>query len=107
MVNNAIKHTHEDTRKIVINVKKDSKIVHIEISDNGAGIKPSNLERIFEPFISIASEYSVKGTGIGLHLSRIIIKKHGETIKAHNDGLGRGSTFKITLPINFILNTDD
>ncbi|MHA2244697.1 MAG: PAS domain S-box protein [Candidatus Hodarchaeales archaeon] len=100
VVSNALKQTLETKRKIVINAKELlNNMIRIEINDNGAGIDSQNLERIFEPFISIESEYSVRGTGIGLYICRIIVEKHGGTIKAHSDGLGRGATFTIDLPI--------
>lgn len=76
-------------------------MVRIEINDNGAGIHPEDLERIFEPFISLETEYSVKGTGIGLHLCQIIVENHNGTIKAQSDGINQGSTFTIDLPFLF------
>ncbi len=98
VINNAVKHTPEDTRKIVLTTKICLKVVQVEISDNGAGIEPHNLERIFEPFISMPTKYGAKGTGIGLNLCKLILEKHGGTITAHSDGLDRGATFIIELP---------
>jgi signal transduction histidine kinase len=80
-----------------MNIKKHETMVRIEINDNGAGIHPNDLERIFDPFVSLETKYSVKGTGIGLHLCRIIVENHNGTIKAHSDGLNQGSTFIIDL----------
>lgn len=98
VINNSVKHTHKDTRKIVLTAKKCLKVVQVEISDNGAGIEAHNLERIFEPFFSIPTKYGAKGTGIGLNLCKLILEKHGGTITAHSDGLDRGATFIIELP---------
>lgn len=72
-MNNAIKNTSEDERKIV--------------------------EMIFEPFVSLETKFSVVGTGIGLHLCRTIINRHNGKIKAQSNGLGKGATFAIDLPI--------
>ncbi|MFX0149251.1 MAG: sensor histidine kinase [Candidatus Hodarchaeota archaeon] len=68
------------------------------MNDNQAGIHPIDLERIFDPFVSLETKYSVKGTGIWLYLCRIIVENHNGTIKAHNKGLNQGSTFIIDLP---------
>jgi len=48
----------------------------------------------------LKTEYSVKGTGIGLNISRTIIEKHGGTIHALSDGIGKGATFVLKLPID-------
>lgn len=97
ILNNAIKNTHSKQRKIIMTVKDQPSDVEIVITDNGAGIDPSNIERIFAQFVSIETEYSVTGTGIGLFLSREIITAHGGTIAAHSDGVGHGSQFIITI----------
>jgi len=95
---NAIKQTNKDTRKITakVNILLDS--IEIVISDNGVGIELANLEKIFEKFVSIQTEVSVTGTGIGLFLTREIINVHGGTVCAESKGMGHGATFIITLP---------
>ncbi|MFX1518120.1 MAG: sensor histidine kinase, partial [Promethearchaeota archaeon] len=65
---------------------------------NGAGIASEHLETIFEQFITIPTDYTATGTGIGLYLSREIIKAHDGTITAQSKGKGKGSTFTIELP---------
>ncbi|UCG04610.1 MAG: sensor histidine kinase [Candidatus Heimdallarchaeota archaeon] len=72
--------------------------VRIFITDNGAGIASEHLKAIFEQFITIPTDYTAIGTGIGLYLSREIIKAHDGTITAHSEGKVRGSTFNIELP---------
>ncbi|MHA1968643.1 MAG: PAS domain-containing sensor histidine kinase [Candidatus Hodarchaeales archaeon] len=98
VINNAIKHTPNDTRQIYMSVKVHSKAIQLDISDNGAGIALENLDAIFEPFVSIPSEFSVTGTGIGLYVSNEIIKQHDGSIKAISKGLGTGTRIKIVLP---------
>jgi signal transduction histidine kinase len=68
----------------------------IEISDNGNGIAPQNLHRIFEPFFT--TKPVGQGTGLGLSLSYGIVKDHGGWIKADSQ-LGRGTTFRVWLPL--------
>ncbi|MHA2334695.1 MAG: PAS domain S-box protein [Candidatus Hodarchaeales archaeon] len=99
LLNNAVKHSPADTREISLQVNLSTDAVRIGITDNGAGIEPKNLERIFEPFVSIKSKYSTQGTGIGLYLSRLIVEKHGGSLKAFSKGLDKGSTFIIELSI--------
>ena len=67
----------------------------VSIADTGAGIFPSILPFIFEPFITNKKE----GTGIGLTISHEIVIKHGGRIAAENNPNGRGAIFKVWLPI--------
>jgi PAS domain S-box-containing protein len=99
ILNNAIKNTSPKNRKISMDIETFSNKIQIDIADNGAGIHPNNLERIFEQFLSIETEYSATGTGIGLFISREIITAHGGAITAHSDGIGYGAKFTIFLPI--------
>src|SRR5271157_1086608 len=67
----------------------------IRVVDNGQGIAPENLERIFEPYFSKRPG----GTGLGLALARRIVEEHGGTIHASNH-VGGGAQFDILLPID-------
>lgn len=98
ILRNAIKQTHQDHRLIKVLLELQPSDIRIIIIDNGAGIDPENLDRIFDQFVSIETEYSATGTGIGLYLSQRIMKSHGGTIKAHSEGIGKGSSFIIELP---------
>jgi len=71
--------------------------VAVEIKDTGFGIKPSDMEHIFQPFYTTKSE--IKGTGLGLSISYGIIKKHRGEINVVSQP-GEGSTFTVILPIN-------
>ena len=70
--------------------------VWVEVADNGGGIAPENLSRIFDPFFT--TKAVGKGTGLGLSLSYGIVKKHAGQIEVKSQ-LGRGTTFRVTLPI--------
>lgn len=98
---NAIKNTASSDRKIkmITRIAKKSQEIKIEILDNGAGIEPKNLDYIFEPFVTLETKYSAKGTGIGLGLCKEILERHGGSIVAKSEGLNKGSTFIISLPI--------
>ncbi len=73
--------------------------VTISIADNGPGIDPEVLGRLFEPFVS--TRLDSRGTGLGLAVSEGIVREHGGVLVARNRGAaeGGGSVFEITLPV--------
>ncbi len=73
--------------------------VWIEISDTGQGIAAENLPRIFDPFFT--TKPVGLGTGLGLSLSYGIIEKHGGRIEVNSE-IGRGTTFRIYVPIRHV-----
>jgi signal transduction histidine kinase len=70
--------------------------VRLLVSDNGAGIDPDSLERIFDPFYT--TKGVGKGTGLGLSISYEIINRHGGLITVESE-VGRGTTFCVQLPL--------
>ena len=83
------------TRWITEHKLKGQNSMSIEISDNGAGIPPDSLEKIFNPFYTTKKE----GSGLGLFLAYQIIAKHGGAIFIDSD-VGVGTTIKVFLPIS-------
>jgi CheY-like chemotaxis protein len=73
----------------------------VRVRDDGAGIDPDLLERVFEPFAQADRSLarSPGGLGIGLTLVRKMVELHDGTVTAASDGPGRGSTFTVTLPL--------
>ncbi len=71
----------------------------ISVADNGIGIAPEALVRIFEPFFREQSAQKVRGTGLGLTIAKQIVELHGGMITVESQQ-GIGSTFSVTLPIN-------
>ncbi|MFQ5820432.1 MAG: PAS domain S-box protein [Candidatus Heimdallarchaeota archaeon] len=98
ILENAVKQTSQDRRKIIVATKIQPQTVQVQVIDNGAGINPDDLERIFDPFVFIPTTTSASGTGIGLYLSRMIANAHKGTLIAHSEGKGQGSTFTLKLP---------
>jgi two-component system CheB/CheR fusion protein len=78
--------------------------VRISISDNGPGIPAKVRNQLFHAFFTTKGE---KGTGIGLWVSREIVRRHGGEIRLHssNSGVRQGSTFSIFLPLHFPAET--
>ncbi|MFX0050360.1 MAG: sensor histidine kinase [Candidatus Hodarchaeota archaeon] len=98
LIDNAIKQTISADRMISVSCKESQNTIQMYISDNGIGIIKENLEKIFDKFVSIPTEYAVDETGISLYVVRQIIRGHGGTIRAESPGVGQGSTFTIQLP---------
>ena len=76
--------------------------VEVQVQDNGPGIPAENLERIFEPFFTTKQDV---GTGLGLWVARGIVERHGGNIRVHqtgNDGVRRGATVSVFLPVKAI-----
>lgn len=80
----------------------DNQAVSLTVSDNGRGMSPETLERVFEPFFTdrprVPGSPPRPGTGLGLSITHAIIQSHGGRITAHSDGVGQGSWFVIELP---------
>lgn len=100
LLDNAVKYSAEP--KILVRAKTSSlnKKVDILIRDNGAGIPPEDLKRIFKRFYRVAGETGTetKGTGLGLAIVKAILVKHGGSVRAQSRGVGQGSTFIVQLP---------
>jgi CheY-like chemotaxis protein len=100
LLGNAIKYT-EPNGRIELRTNHNDNRVSITIKDNGSGIAPHVLPRLFEIFAqaSRSLDRSQGGLGIGLSLSQDLARMHGGEITAHSDGLGQGSEFSIRLPL--------
>jgi signal transduction histidine kinase len=104
LLNNACKYSgHGSSISLSAEVSQstdDSEVV-IRVKDNGIGIDPELLPRIFDLFVqsSRSVDRSHGGLGIGLTVVSRLVKLHGGTIDAHSQGLGHGTEFTLRLPI--------
>lgn len=79
---------------LAIGVRQKGGFVHISVKDNGIGITPDHLQRIFEPFWTSKSQ----GTGLGLALCRKVAEEHGGDLTVES-APGAGTEFTVTLPV--------
>ena len=99
LLTNAAKYT-EPGGHISLAARRDGDQVVIEVRDDGIGIAPTLLPRIFDLFVQgrQASDRAEGGLGIGLSLVRNLVALHGGTVEARSPGPGKGSTFTVRLP---------
>ena len=96
LIENAIKYRREDTPQIHISAEKKANKYIIKVKDNGIGIDPKHLERIFTIFKRLHPHDIYEGTGIGLAIAQKIVHQHGGEIWAESEP-ENGSTFYFTL----------
>jgi len=111
LLSNSIKYSPEEA-DITVKLTHNEKYIFIDFCDKGIGILPKDQNKIFDKFQRIANVNvpNVKGTGLGLYWAREIIKFHGGKISVFSLGIGKGTTFRIKLPIyqtskNFYINS--
>ena len=96
LIGNGIKYNDKKTPKIHISsIKKDNQYI-ISVKDNGIGIKPEHLERIFTIFQRLHGKEEYDGTGIGLSIAQKIVHQHHGEIWVESEP-GKGSTFYFTI----------
>jgi PAS domain S-box-containing protein len=100
LLNNSAKYTQRGGR-IELIAERDGDQAVITVRDNGDGVAPEMLPRLFEMFVQVnaSAEPAQRGLGVGLTLVKRIIELHGGTIEARSEGAGRGSEFIVRLPV--------
>ena len=99
LLTNAAKYSDVGSH-IVISAERENGTVKVGVRDEGIGISPDMLHKIFEPFVqqSQTLDRSHGGLGLGLTIVRSLVQKHDGTVHVESDGLGRGSEFIVRLP---------
>jgi signal transduction histidine kinase len=100
LLNNAATYT-DDGGRIAVEAWRHGDDVRVSVRDNGAGIAPGTLARMFEMFSrgERSSRRGQAGLGIGLALARRLAEMHGGSIDAHSEGPGKGSEFTVRFPL--------
>ncbi|MDO8505098.1 MAG: HAMP domain-containing sensor histidine kinase [bacterium] len=103
LVDNAIKYTVKGS--IVLRAEVVGQGVRVSVRDTGMGIAQQDSKKIFEKFyrgvnvVGSRQGKPIEGSGLGLHVAKILVEAHGGTILAQSKGYGKGSTFIVTLPL--------
>jgi CheY-like chemotaxis protein/two-component sensor histidine kinase len=100
LLNNAAKYS-DPGGTISIEVRREAAEVAIAVRDNGRGIPPTMIPRVFESFVQLdrTEGRAQGGLGIGLTLAKSLVELHGGTIAARSEGVGLGSEFVVRLPL--------
>ena len=99
IIGNAIKYRSQETPKIHISTIKEKNQYLFSIKDNGIGMSPKHLEKIFTIFQRLHTNEEYEGTGIGLAIAQKIIHQQGGQIWVESE-IGKGTTFYFTIPVN-------
>ena len=98
LIDNAIKYTKNGA--VTVKLEKTGNNIAIKVADTGKGIAKEDQKNLFEKYARTkdSSKYTA-GLGLGLYLAKVIVQQHAGKIWAESEGIGRGSTFIISLPI--------
>ncbi len=101
LVNNACKFT-ERGGQVGLSLRRIREQAQIQVRDNGIGIPPDQLDRVFEVFVQLDTSLgrTRDGLGLGLALAKTLVEMHSGVIKASSAGTGQGSQFTTLLPLH-------
>jgi signal transduction histidine kinase len=100
LIDNAVKYSSASPRvRVSVEETADRTRYAVKVADQGAGISPNELKRVFRRFYRIhGMSVRTKGSGLGLFIVRSVAKRHGGKAFAESAGAGQGSTFTLLLP---------
>jgi signal transduction histidine kinase len=100
LLSNACRYSGFDGA-VVVRVRRGDGTVRVDISDQGVGISPEHQSMLFQRFARVRTPdtANVRGTGLGLYISRRIVEAHGGRISVDSEP-GRGSTFMVEVPVD-------
>jgi signal transduction histidine kinase/CheY-like chemotaxis protein len=100
LLSNAVKFTPAGGR-VVVTLTREDGTDRLQVSDTGIGIEPAFLDHVFDTFrqADASSTRQHGGLGLGLSIARRLVELHGGTIAAASDGVGRGASFTVRLPV--------
>lgn len=99
LLSNALKFTQEGF--VRLEVERGFGQIHVRVVDTGLGIRPEDQAKLFQKFVQAEGGHarSFGGTGLGLVICKHLMQMMGGTIALHSDGLGKGTTLSLTVPI--------
>ena len=98
LLSNAVKFSQTDPH-IRISGRMDGAAITLQVSDNGIGIPPEELPRVFERFYRATTSSGIPGSGVGLALVKDLVNLHGGTVSVKST-IGNGTTFEVRFPDN-------
>ncbi len=110
LLGNALKFTEEGWISVYARIEPqyDRTILIVEVTDTGIGIAPEDAERVFEAFDQGAKDTAMRfgGTGLGLPIALGLAKQMGGSLRLVTSSIGKGSIFRLTLPLDMPLEAD-
>lgn len=108
LVGNAIKFSRAPAA-VAVRLEREDGWARLSVRDEGQGIRPAMLARIFEPFEQEAqgASRSAGGLGLGLAVAKGLVELHGGNIEAHSEGADKGAQFVVRLPLVAAPDTSD
>ena len=100
LLTNAAKYT-QGSGRIVLTLAREAEDAVVRVVDSGIGIAPEMLYKVFEMFFQVDHQSVGKDSGLGIGLAVVarLVGQHGGTVVASSQGLGRGSTFTVRIPL--------
>lgn len=99
LVENAILYS-EGAPQVRVELKSDGDFAQLSIADRGRGIDPSLHEKVFRMFYRVRiTGKTIRGSGLGLFIVRSILRRHKGKVWLKSEGLGKGTTFYLRLPL--------
>lgn len=103
LIHNAVRYTPANG-KVGICLDREGDFAVVRVKDNGVGITPDMLPRIFDLFVQATTglDRQNAGLGVGLTLVQTLVRAHGGSVDVASDGPGRGSTFTVRIPVSHV-----
>jgi len=95
---NAVKYSPQGGT-VLTTAETEGSWVRVHVHDNGVGIAPHAVPDLFQRFRRPGTDQTIRGMGLGLYLSRMLVESQGGSISASSAGRGKGSTFTVMLPM--------
>src|ERR1700678_1026137 len=98
LINNAIKHHDKQNGEVVLSAKRVGDFVEFVVRDDGPGILPEFLEKIFQLFQTLKRRDEVESTGMGLTIVKKLVEQQNCRVTVHSQGNGTGTQFRFQWP---------